>query len=434
MLYPGARRAVHGSPCFRLPTAFSAVRAGRCGPFAAPFSMSALADLVSSVGGIGVGAFSFSSGNTLGASRASLPPSHHAPGGGFRNPPEWRSCREMTFSHFFREALPEWDHSTQFPPFAAATVPFAQLHAPVTPLQALFVGHATFFLQARGVHVLTDPFFSERPSPVPWIGPKRFSPPACTVAELPRVDVVLISHSHYDHLDRASVAALLLKAAAEGGAGPAWCVPLGVGALLERMGVLRANICELDWWQDTVVRTRGGGALRVTCVPAQHNSARTPWDRNSTLWCGFACSAVEADSTAPPSTFYFSGDTGYRAVERGAPPFSHGENTAPRCPAFKDIGARCGPFDLALLPIGAYSPRGFMSSFHASPSDAVEMLADVRARAAVGMHWGALPLTDEPPLQPVEWLKEALQRKGEGRSAPFVAIKPGSLWPLAEPL
>jgi N-acyl-phosphatidylethanolamine-hydrolysing phospholipase D len=396
--------------------------------------MTALADLVGSVGGgVGLGSSPYSSSS---ASSGGGPlGSHHAPGGGFRNPPEWRSCRDMSFSHFFSEALPDWDHSTAFPPLAAAPVPFPQLLAPTAPLQALFVGHATFFLQARGVNVLTDPFFSERPSPVSFIGPRRYSPPACTVAELPPVDAVLISHSHYDHLDRASVMALLRRAAAAGGAGPAWCVPLGVGALLARMGVPRDSIRELDWWQDTEVRARGGAStLRVTCVPAQHNSARTPWDRNTTLWCGFACSAAEAGAAGePPSTFYFSGDTGYRAVERGSPPFSHGETTAPRCPAFKDIGARRGPFDLALLPIGAYSPRGFMSSFHASPSDAVEILADVRARAAVGMHWGALPLTDEPPMQPVEWLKEALQRKGGG-TAPFVALRPGSLWPFAAPL
>ena len=408
--------------------------------------MSALADLMVSVGGAGGALDSSSSGSTSGAGGAppAGPPSHHAPGGGFRNPPEWRSCREMTFSHFFKEALPDWDHSTEFPPLAVAPVPFSLLHAPAAPLQALFVGHATFFLQAQGVRVLTDPFFSERPSPVPWVGPRRYSPPACTIAELPPVDVVLISHSHYDHLDRASVAALLRKAAADAAAAAAagnggyggltWCVPLGLGALLEGMGVPRGDIRELDWWQGAAVRTARGASLRVTCVPAQHNSARTPWDRNATLWCGFACSAAEADSVAVPSTFYFSGDTGYRAVERGTPPFSHGEATAPRCPAFKDIGARCGPFDLALLPIGAYSPRGFMSSFHVSPSDAVEMLADVRARAAVGMHWGALPLTDEHPLQPVEWLKEAVRRKGEGGCAPFVALRPGSVWPFAEPL
>jgi N-acyl-phosphatidylethanolamine-hydrolysing phospholipase D len=409
--------------------------------------MTALADLMTT--SIGAGASSFfsssspSSSSSFGGARGAAPspagpPSHHAPGGGFRNPPEWRSCREATFSHFFWDALPDWDYSTAFPPLAVAPVPFDVLRAPRAPLQALFVGHATFFVQARGVGVLTDPFFSERPSPVSFIGPQRYSPPACAVEELPPVDVVLISHSHYDHLDAASVAALQRKARAdaardEGYGGITWCVPLGLATLLEDMGVPRSDIRELDWWRDATVRVRGGAAsLRVTAVPAQHNSARTPWDRNTTLWCGFACSAAGADPAAPPSAFYFSGDTGYRAVERGAPPFSHGESSAPRCPAFKEIGARCGPFDLALLPIGAYSPRGFMSSFHASPSDAVEMLADVNARAAVGMHWGALPLTDEPPLQPVEWLKEALRRKGA--SVPFSALRPGSVWPFAEPL
>ena len=403
---------------------------------------------------------------TMGASPSRYRPtapasslSHHLPGGGFCNPPEWGSHKDKNIWAFFTEALPEWDRSTAFPPLRTAPVDFAALATPSVPLQALFVGHATFFLQARGVHVLTDPFFSDRPSPVSWIGPKRFSPPACSIAELPPVDVVLLSHSHYDHLDAASVGALLRKAEGDraahpGYAGLTWCAPLGVGALLEGLGVPRDRIRCLDWWEEAVVEGgRGGGQLRVACVPAQHNSARTPWDRNHTLWCGFACTATEGPapavggggggeggaaasptSSTKTSSFYFSGDTGYRVVEKGVDAFSEAERAAPKCPAFAEIGERHGPFDLALLPVGAYSPRTFMSSVHASPSDAVEMFSDVKAKHAIAMHWGALPLTDEPPGQPVEWLKEALSRAGGEAVGKFVALLPGGVWPHAKPL
>jgi N-acyl-phosphatidylethanolamine-hydrolysing phospholipase D len=353
---------------------------------------------------------------------------HHSPNGGFRNPPSWKSHVEHTASSFFTEALPEWDRTTKFPTLPTQPVTWDLVRNPTAVLQALFIGHATFFVQICGIHVVTDPFFSERASPFQWSGPLRYSKPACSIEELPRIDVILLSHNHYDHLDNGSVTRLLSKADSD--ATPlTWCVPLGLDSILERMGVPPTSIRTLDWWDSTIVNLEDRH-LSVTAVPAQHNSARYPWDRNASLWCGFS-TVASVDNSASSSSFYFSGDTGYRAVKKGVAAFSEEEDKSPRCPAFSEIGTRCGPFDLALLPIGAYSPRSFMSSIHASPSDAVEMFIDVKAKAAIGMHWGSLPLTDEPTLQPVQWLTKAVARKGDVASN-FIALQPGSLWPHAK--
>lgn len=319
------------------------------------------------------------------------------------------------------------------------------VHKPAHPLQALWIGHVTFLMQTRGWNVLTDPVFSKRASPVQFMGPARFTPPACTVADLPPVHIVLISHNHYDHLDWTSIADLVSKqekdlaaeparaaAAAAAGItdfvpykGTLFVCPLRVAANLRSLGVPAHQIRELDWWDSLELHTdgtselhvdvassssSGGGAAAsssstassvssatadsrtyhsavITAVPAQHQSARTAWDRNATLWCGYSFAMHHPTSSSSGSgsadsvlRWYFSGDTGYRAVPQGAQPFSPEEEGAVRCPAFTEIGARCGPFDLALLPIGAYSPRWFMSSFHASPEDAVHMHVDVKAK------------------------------------------------------
>jgi N-acyl-phosphatidylethanolamine-hydrolysing phospholipase D len=355
--------------------------------------------------------------------------------------------------------------------------------APAEPLQALWLGHVTFLVQAHGWHFVTDPVFSKYAAPVQFAGPARFTPPPAAVADLPPVHFVLISHNHYDHLDSGSVASLLRKEAGDlarikaGGPAPlhawqhqpftgtTWCCPLGVKRLLVSMGVAPERVVEMDWWDihthpqphpvhGSEAPTPGPS---IIAVPAQHQSARTPWDRNKSLWCGYAVVAPPPHSTlaarlptaagpasggagAPTSTslspaaavsdaelrFYFSGDTGYRTVPDKAGPYSDGERAAPVCPAFKQIGERYGPFDLALLPIGAYSPRTFMSAFHASPEDAVEMHTDLRSKRSIGMHWGTFALTDEPIEEPPARLAEAVSRKGLSADS-FVAVQHGHL-------
>ena len=180
--------------------------------------------------------------------------------------------------------------------FEVLTPDVARLRANHGEATLTWIGHATLLLQVGGVNVLTDPQFSERASPVSWIGPRRKVPPALRLDQLPHIDVVLISHNHYDHLDRASVRAL----AAQPGGPPRFFVPLGLKAWFAGEGI--ASVTEQDWWEHTDLL-----GLRIHQVPAQHFSSRTPWDRDTTLWGGFV---VEH----PSLRFYFAGDTGYSPI------------------------------------------------------------------------------------------------------------------------
>lgn len=264
---------------------------------------------------------------------------------------------------------------------------------------ATWIGHATVLLQLDGVNLLTDPMFSDRASPLRWLGPKRWQPPGVALAELPRIDVVLISHDHYDHLDEASVRAL----AAQPGGPPLFVVPLGVERWLAGIGI--RNVRRLDWWE----RTEAGG-LTIHLTPAQHWSGRGLTGRNRTLWGGF----VVETRQAPVARVYFAGDSGWSA------------------PLFAEIGARFAPIDLALLPIGAYLPRWFMRAQHVDPAEAVQIHRAVGARASLGIHWGSFVLTDEPLDQPLRDLDAARRAAGitEGE---FRTLRVGQTWRLDGP-
>lgn len=249
---------------------------------------------------------------------------------------------------------------------------------------ATWVGHATVLVQMAGLTVLTDPIFSERASPLRFAGPKRHQPPGVALHELPRVDLVLASHNHYDHLDDFSLRQLHLQA----GGPPLYVVPLGLKPWLAQRGIHHA--VELDWWETQRVPSPSG-EVEVMLVPAQHWSARGLDDRLLTLWGGFAV-------LAPDFHLFYSGDTGYSRD-------------------FTDIRARLagrqreGGFDLALLPIGAYEPRWFMSNQHVNVEEAVRIHGDLGARRSLGVHWGTFELTDEaldePPRKLVEQRREA---------------------------
>jgi L-ascorbate metabolism protein UlaG (beta-lactamase superfamily) len=239
-----------------------------------------------------------------------------------------------------------------------------------------WIGHSAFLVQLAGTNILIDPHFSERASPVQFAGPRRIVPLPLEISELPRIDVVLISHNHYDHLDITTVREL---AAIESGS-PLFLVPLGLKAWFNEIGISR--VAEYDWWQ-----AHSQGALRFTLVPVQHWSKRTLWDTNRTLWGGWV---VEGGGLKVLHT----GDLGYSRDAR-------------------DIGERLGPFDLALIPIGAYAPRWFMKTMHVDPAEAVQLRADLRARRAIAMHWGTFEkLTDEPLDEPPRVL--AAQRSAAG--------------------
>ena len=239
-----------------------------------------------------------------------------------------------------------------------------------------WIGHATLLAQLGGINVLTDPVFSERASPLSFIGPRRAQPPGVALAQLPHIDAVVVSHNHYDHLDEASVVALQQQ---PGGA-PLFIVPLGNRAWTEAKGATR--VVELDWWQSQQV-----GQVEIVLTPVQHWSGRGLNDRMRTLWGGYAL-------FAPDFHLFHAGDTGYSKD-------------------FRDIrerfAARQGEqgFDLALLPVGAYEPRWFMSTQHVNPGEAVMIHRDLRAKRSMGMHWGTFALTDESLDEPPRALAQA---------------------------
>lgn len=257
-----------------------------------------------------------------------------------------------------------------------------------------WIGHASTLVQLDGLNVLIDPVFSERASPLSFLGPKRRTPPGLTLADLPHIDVVLISHSHYDHLDTATVQALSQQA----GGPPQFLVPKGLKAWLAGKGIHHAE--ELDWGD----RTRIAG-LDFWFVPATHWSARSFTDRNETLWGGWVMKTVPG--TARPYSLYFAGDTGYSQDA-------------------KRIGAAFGHFDMALIPIGAYAPRWFMGPQHVDPEQAVQVFADVGARKAIGVHWGTFELADEPLDEPPKKLAEATRKAGLAPDA-FTTLKLGQM-------
>ena len=233
-------------------------------------------------------------------------------------------------------------------------------------LRVTFVNHSTVLLQTAGINLLTDPIWSDRASPVSFAGPKRFRPPGVPFRQLPSIDIVMVSHGHYDHMDTATLKRLADRDR------PRILVPLGHASLLERKGI--GNIEELDWWDEVQVSE----SVRIVPVPVQHWTARGLFDRNLALWSGFV---IEA----PGGPIYFAGDTGYAAH-------------------FTSAKERFGPMRLALLPIGAYLPRWFMKPMHTSPADTLLAYSDLHAQRAMAVHFGTFQLGDDGQYQAAEEL------------------------------
>ena len=252
--------------------------------------------------------------------------------------------------------------------------------ASMTPA-VTWIGHATTLVQVGGLNLLTDPIFSARASPLSFLGPRRAQPPGLSLAELPHIDAVLISHNHYDHLDEASVRALN----AQRGGAPLFIVPLGLKAWMADVGV--TNVAELDWWQAQSI-----GDVDVFLTPVQHWSGRSLTDRMETLWGGYAV-------FAPDFQLYFSGDSGY------SKDFA---DTRERFAGRQQEGG----FDLALIAIGAYEPRWFMADQHIDPAQAVQAYRDLGAKRALGVHWGTFELSDEALDEPPRALAAALAKAG----------------------
>lgn len=309
----------------------------------------------------------------MGAARAAAhPPSDHYDGKHFFNPGVaergkslgdlWRWMRERQPTPW-----PDWIDNQPWP----KPGPVAE-----TALSVSFIGHACFLIGIGGRWFITDPVYADRASPVPFAGPKRVRAPGLSFDDLPALDGILVSHNHYDHLDRASLRELNRRFQAP------VVTSLGNSTLIRASGP--QQVTELDWWQSHPV-----AGVAITYVPAQHFSARGLFDRNATLWGGFVLQAAGR-------TLYFCGDSGY-------------------CPHFREIGQRFPGIDLSLLPIGAYEPRWFMRTQHVNPEEAVQAHLDLGSRRSIGMHFGTFAgLTDEGIDDPVIALAAARQAKGLG--------------------
>ena len=235
---------------------------------------------------------------------------------------------------------------------------------PAPGLRAIWFGHASVYLKIDGVRVMTDPVLSDYASPFPGIGPKRFHPPPLALEALPKIDAVVISHDHYDHLDVQTVKRLAQ-------AGTRFFVPLGIGAHLERWGVPGAQFTELDWWQSADIN-----GVKLTSTPARHYSSRALRDGNATLWSSWSI-------VGPVHRVYFSGDTGFG-------------------PHFQEIGERLGPFDLSLVKIGSYGPGQGWLDIHMDPEEAVKAHVAVKAKRMLPVHWATFNLAFHAWDEPIE--------------------------------
>lgn len=307
-----------------------------------------------------------------------FPPSDHFNGKTFFNPggPSGRGLGDLLKWKMSGHPVP-W---TERVPIVPRPVPAAPTGDGVV---ATWVGHATFVLRTVSATILTDPMFSERASPLSWLGPRRAAAPGVAFEALPKVDLVLLSHDHFDHCDLPTLRRLARRD------DPLVVSPLGHRPLLAAAGFSR--IAELDWWDGRAC----GPGTEVTLVPARHWSRRRPFGTNTRLWGGFMI-------RSGGRLVYFAGDSGYDEA------------------LFSDIGRRCGPPDLALIPIGAYEPRWFMKDAHMNPAEAVRVHREVGARRSLAMHWGTFQLTDEGREEPVRAL-EAVLEPGDD----FRALSPG---------
>lgn len=300
-------------------------------------------------------------------------PRHHTISG-FRNlytpPKDIGFFGFMRMKHFGDDEWASYENQGHLVPEQPADL--RRIATPGAAPQVTWIGHATALIQYRGINVLTDPIFSPRASPLSFAGPKRATQPALTLSELPAIDYVLISHNHYDSLDATTVRAIGNRAT--------WFAPPGHKSWFAEQDV--HNLVELDWWQSHRVPL-----LEVTATPVQHWSGRSLFDRYDALWSGWSLRIQDF-------SVWFGGDTGYNDKQ------------------FKEIGARLGPFDLGIIPIGGYEPRWFMRDMHVNPEEAVQIHQEVQARYSIGVHWGTFPLTAEPIDEPPRRLAIAANLRG----------------------
>jgi N-acyl-phosphatidylethanolamine-hydrolysing phospholipase D len=325
---------------------------------------------------------------TGGETQVAGKPWHHVEGG-FRNPPGSPPRTAKLFSDFIPflarriviggpDPIVPPGHSLDE---QTALAGFASQASQAEAHSVTWLGHAAFLVRMGGKTVLTDPFLTDRASPVDWFGPVRYVPPAISIPNLPAIDAIIVSHNHYDHLDHRTIEALPNKDQITVFA------PLGIGDFFRARGYTQVH--DLDWYQSKQL-----DGLIVTGVPAVHFCRRGMTDFNEVLWGGYV---LEADGRR----VYFAGDTGYGEV-------------------FKEIGEKFAPIQTALIPIGAYEPRSIMKPSHVTPEEAVQLGQDIGAETMVGMHWGTIVLTDEPQLEAPDRFRAAARAAGYADEAAWV--------------
>lgn len=322
--------------------------------------------------------------------------------------PHWSNDRfnneEPMWSNMKRALLRSFETTTDDVPSSPVSIGKGGAGTYRTPansgLRVTWFGHSSMLLEIDGVTVLTDPLWSDRPSPLSWVGPKRWYASPIALSDLPKVDVVMISHDHYDHLDRPTIVAMTQWDAK-------FLVPLGVGAHLEAWGIPATRIMELDWWESARV-----GALEIVATPTRHHSGRVSPDSDQTQWAGYAM-------LGPQHRVWYSGDTGFHA-------------------ALDEIGQRFGPFDVTLIEAGQYDED--WPDWHLGPEQAVEAHRRVRGKRMIPVHWGLLKLAHHSWTEPAERVLAAakchnvdvlIPRPGESVE-PTTSVTSSRWWPQAE--
>ena len=286
-------------------------------------------------------------------------------------------------SNYIKRDYDEWENKG-FPSINSSKEDLADFSDSV-----IWIGHSTVLINHKGVTALTDPHFTKRAGPFGMMGPKRITPPPFNIEDLPKIDIILISHNHYDHLDKQSIIQLLQNQPQI-----KFFVPLGLSPILRSFGA--TEISEVDWWQSVEC-----GGVNIQSTQVQHWSRRSFFDRNKTLWSGWMLRWEDF-------SFYFTGDSGFSGD-------------------FMKTAQRCGNPTLAAIPIGAYDPREFMKVAHMNPEEAVRTFQDLGAKYAFAIHWGTFKLSLEPMDEPPMQLNRSLEKAGIHHSK-FKCLKHGEQW------
>jgi L-ascorbate metabolism protein UlaG (beta-lactamase superfamily) len=300
---------------------------------------------------------------------------------------EYKNSDGNALNKSFKELL-EWSRNSEDPIISLIDISseWQEIDLANDDNYVIWIGHSTFLIKKNGYTILTDPIFSERASPFKRIGPKRLIPPALLLEDIPRIDIVTVSHNHYDHLDINS-----LQKISTHHPDAVFLVPAGDLKLLSRKKI--KNAFEFEWWESFKANN-----IKFTFTPVQHWSKRGLFDRNKSLWGGWYIQYADY-------ALYHAGDTGYSGD-------------------FKDTKNKLGSPKYAFIPIGAYDPEWFMSSSHVNPEEALQIMIDLEAEHAFGMHWGTFVLTDEDTLEPPQRLKKAINDTG---NINFQSLQPGKV-------